>query len=98
MPAQLFLRIWIMIIINLAFQDYLSGSCAGLAKPRKGFGKKIHILENYLAHVEIWENYPSVSCLELAPGMAHVQGEVKLGLAIHLTHSLVCQKRHHERV
>lgn len=59
MPAQLFLRIWFMIITDLAFQNYLSMCCAGLAKLRKAFGKEIHILENDLANLEkIWENYP----------------------------------------
>lgn len=89
MPAQLFLRIWFMIITGLAFQNYLSMCCAGLAKPRKGFGKEIHILENDLANLEkIWENYPGcLSCLQLAPDMAHEQGEVKPGLAVHQTHS-----------
>lgn len=52
MPAQLFLRIGFMIITGLAFQNYLSMGCAGLAKPRKGFGKELHILENDLANVE----------------------------------------------
>lgn len=62
MPAQLFLRIGFMIITGLAFQNYLSMGCAGLAKPRKGFGKEIHILENDLANVEkIWESYTGVS-------------------------------------
>lgn len=62
MPAQLFLRIWFMIITSLAFQSYLSMGCAELAKPRKGFGKETYILENDLASLEkIWENYPSAS-------------------------------------
>lgn len=102
MPPQLFLRIWFMIITSLAFQNYLSMGCAGLAKPRKGFGKETYILENDLANLEkIWENYPwCLSCLELAPGMAHVHGEVKPGLAFHLTGSLraKCQEKHHENV
>lgn len=57
-------------------------------------GKNI-ILENNLANLEkIWENYPwCLSCLELAAGMAHVQGELKPGLAIHLlTHSLMVSR------
>lgn len=61
------LRIWFMIITALAFQIYLSMGCAGLAKPRKCFGKEIHILENDLARLEkIWEKLPRVFLLTAA--------------------------------
>lgn len=100
MPAQLFLRIWFMIITDLAFQNYLSMCCAGLAKLRKAFGKEIHILENDLANLEkIWENYPwYLSWVQLAPGMVHEQGEVKPGLAFTWHIPSWCQERHQDNV